>query len=41
MKKDLKNCVFPDEVKITVIWYCEEVIIVNEMSSWEKVDSAA
>jgi len=30
-----------DAVKITVIWYCEEVIIVNEMSSWEKVNYAA
>jgi len=41
MKKDFRSSVSADVVKITVIWYCEEVIIVNEMSSWEKVNSAA
>jgi len=25
--------------QITVLWYCEELIIVNEISSWEKVNS--
>jgi len=41
MKKDFRNSVSADEVKITVIWYCEEVIIVNWVSGWEKVISAA
>jgi len=41
MKKEFRNPVSVDEVKITVIWYCEEVIIVNDMSSWENVNSAS
>ena len=41
MKKEFRNSVSVDEVKITVIGYCEEVIILNDMSSWENVNSAA
>jgi len=41
MKKELRNSVFADELKIIIIWYCEEEIIVNEMSIWEKVNSTA
>jgi len=41
VKKELRNSVSVGEVKITAIWYCEEAIILNEMSSWEKVNSAA